>query len=122
MTNETTLDVTMETYPPQNHAQEIISDGHLFVTRIETPTGWVYNSVDKGHCIMGSCFVPFPANYVPETLSDAQNKKLLKTEAFIEAAGLIAWAHSLGHELIDFDKAMNNLVSTWKQYGQEEDK
>jgi hypothetical protein len=38
--------------------QEIVSDGNLFITRIKVEGGWVYNSYDKGHGILGSCFVP----------------------------------------------------------------
>lgn len=38
--------------------QDIISDANLVVTRIKVDGGFVVNSYDKGHGILGSCFVP----------------------------------------------------------------
>jgi len=40
--------------------QEVVSDGFLFVTRLEVPGGWIYNSFDKGQGIGASVFVPYP--------------------------------------------------------------
>lgn len=36
----------------------IIHDGNLFIAKIAVEGGWVVNSYDKSHQILGSCFVP----------------------------------------------------------------
>lgn len=47
--------------------QEVVSDGFVFITRLQVPGGWIYNSIDKGCSIMGSVFVPTPPLYrIPE--------------------------------------------------------
>jgi hypothetical protein len=38
--------------------EEIVSDGSIFVTKIKVEGGYIYNSFDKSHNIMGSVFVP----------------------------------------------------------------
>lgn len=42
----------------KNLDQDIISDGNLVITRIKAQGGYVVNSYDKSHNILGSCFVP----------------------------------------------------------------
>jgi len=37
----------------------VVSQGALFVIALRVPGGWIYNSYDKGHQIMGSVFVPY---------------------------------------------------------------
>ncbi len=40
-----------------NIFQEIISDANLIITQIKVNGGYVVNSYDKSHNILGSCFV-----------------------------------------------------------------
>lgn len=43
---------------PNELKQEPISDGSLFITKVKVDGGYVVNSFDKSHQILGSCFVP----------------------------------------------------------------
>lgn len=50
----------MDIYSIKLHETIIVSDrGDLFITAIRVPGGWIYNSFDKSHNIMGSAFIPY---------------------------------------------------------------
>jgi len=47
-------------YELKLHEETIVMDqGALVVTALRVPGGWIYNSYDKNHQIMGSVFVPY---------------------------------------------------------------
>lgn len=46
--------------PTPSHEIVYGEDNYVFVIRLEVPGGWLYNSYDKSHSVMGSAFVPFP--------------------------------------------------------------
>jgi hypothetical protein len=47
-----------EQFTMKNHDLAIAYDGNLFISYLRVPGGWIYNSYDKEHKILGSVFVP----------------------------------------------------------------
>lgn len=46
-------------YELKLHESSVAVDGNLFIVCTRVPGGWIYNSYDKSHNILGSVFVPF---------------------------------------------------------------
>ncbi len=76
---------------PTSIPQQVCSDGSLFITRIEVPGGWIYNSYDKSHKILGSCFVPIPNSLAVKCVN-------MHEELLHKLKGLIAKIESVAPE------------------------
>lgn len=51
--------VSESIYKMNLHETKLVYDGIISISCTKVHNGWIYNSIDKGHNIMGSVFVPF---------------------------------------------------------------